>query len=119
MLKVLFSCLNVSEQGVSCCWVYKIINSVLYLLINIKYDFCVYIQTFSPCDQLMAVGVSLVLGVSSQSVPEHVEGEQKRGTDTENATIPNRKMAGASVREVPSTQKQLPATQIRVKVCIF
>lgn len=78
-----------------------------------------YIQTFSPCDQLMAVGVSLVLGVSSQSVPEHVEGEQKLGTDTENATTPNRKMAGASVRENPSTQKQLHATPIRVTVCHF
>lgn len=78
-----------------------------------------YIQTFSHCDELMAVGVSLVLGVSSQSVQEHVEGEQKLGTDTGNATIPNRKMAGASVRENPSTQKQLPATPIRVTVCHF
>lgn len=67
----------------------------------------------------MAVGVSLVLGVSSQSVPEHVEGEQKLGTDTENATTPNRKMVGASVWENPSTQNQLPATPIRVTVCHF
>lgn len=65
----------------------------------------------------MAVGVSLVLGVSSHSVPKRADGEQKLDTDTENATTPNRKMAAASVREIPSTQKQLPATPIRVKVC--
>lgn len=65
----------------------------------------------------MAVGVSLVLGVSSHSLQKRADGEQKLDTDTENATTPNRKMVGASVREIPSTQKQLPATPIRVKVC--
>lgn len=65
----------------------------------------------------MAVGVSLVLGVSSHIVPKRADGEQKLDTDTENATTPNRKMVGTSVREIPSTQKQLPATPIRVKVC--
>lgn len=49
----------------------------------------------------------------------HNISEQKLHTDTENATIPNRKMAGASVREIPSTQKQLPATPIHVKVCLI
>lgn len=72
---------------------------------------------FSPCNQLMAVGVSLVLGVNSRSVPKGAE--QKQDTDTENATILNRKMAGASVREIPSTQKQLPATLVYVKVCLI
>lgn len=70
----------------------------------------------------MAVGVSLVLGVNSHSVPKvpkRAKGEQKQDTDTENATTPNRKMAGASVRKIPSTQKQLPATPIYVKVCLI
>lgn len=67
----------------------------------------------------MAVGESLVLGVNSHSVPERAKGAQKLDTDTENATTPNRKMAGASVREIPSTQKQLPATPVHVKVCLI
>lgn len=67
----------------------------------------------------MAVGVSLVIGVSSHRVPKRAEGEQKQDTDTENATTLNRKMAGASVREIPSTQKQLPATLVYVKVCLI
>lgn len=70
----------------------------------------------------MAVGVSLVIGVNSHSVPKvpkRAKGEPKQDTDTENATTPNRKMAGASVREIPSTQKQLPATPIYVKVCLI
>lgn len=50
MLKVFFSCLNISVQGVtcSCCWVYKIIISVLYLLINMKiWLLCVYTNVLS------------------------------------------------------------------------
>lgn len=61
----------------------------------------------------------MAVGVSSHSVPKRAEGEQKVDTDTENATNPNRKMAAASVREIPSTQKQLPATPIRVKVFLI
>lgn len=67
----------------------------------------------------MAVGVSLVLGVSSHSVPKRAEGEHTLDTDTENATILNHKMADASVQEIPSTQKQPPATPIRVTVCLI
>lgn len=67
----------------------------------------------------MVVGVSLVLGVSSHSVPKRAEGEQKLDTDTENATTRNHKMAAASVREIPSTQKQLHATPIGVNVFLI